>query len=410
MFLQRYYGAAAAGAVRVYLSLHDAPRAQSEEEQDEAAMAGMNSEERKKYKLKKKKEEKARQKEVEEKARREEEKARARREAAAAAGEKGKDKKAGGGGGGGQGKEKDPDPDGAVLLASCAEDPLGAAAKLVAHLKLHRPEAVGTQLAASEVYRRRGRLLLALSAVQRAVQAKDGGAGHPDVHLALVRLAAAVQQQQQQQGAVQAAATGAAGAAGAGAATTPAQAKVVKRVLTEGLAALLGGSSLQEYCTAWQQRYAAQTPGVGGEGPVGSLEQRAAAASAALLLLQGAPEDEVAAAKQAALGLVLGADLRAACERRLVAGGCGSSVGAGASSAPGRRVARTGPDHGVAVRVHRLLSEAGSPLLNADAAARFKAAAATVFPHSAYFEGGQRVSYDAFELDYVDEAVGRLSF
>lgn len=82
-------------------------------------------------------------------------------------------------------QEKDPDPEGALLAAT--PDPLGAAAKLVAQLKANAPHVLDAQLVACEVYLRKGRLLLALSAAQRA--AGIAGAAHPDVHRAVVRLA-----------------------------------------------------------------------------------------------------------------------------------------------------------------------------------------------------------------------------
>jgi peptide alpha-N-acetyltransferase len=62
----------------------------------------------------------------------------------------------------------------------------GEAAKLVSSLKAHAPGSLDTQLLAAEVYLRRGRLLLALAAVQRAVAL--AGAAHPAVHLALIKL------------------------------------------------------------------------------------------------------------------------------------------------------------------------------------------------------------------------------
>lgn len=48
------------------------------------------------------------------------------------------------------------------------------------------PHHIETQLAAAEVYGRKGRPLLEAAAVKRAVQL--AGRGHPDVHRALVRL------------------------------------------------------------------------------------------------------------------------------------------------------------------------------------------------------------------------------
>jgi peptide alpha-N-acetyltransferase len=62
----------------------------------------------------------------------------------------------------------------------------GEAAKLVSSLKAASPGSLDTQLLGAEVHLRRGRLLLALAAVQRAVDL--AGASHPGVHLALVKL------------------------------------------------------------------------------------------------------------------------------------------------------------------------------------------------------------------------------
>ena len=79
----------------------------------------------------------------------------------------------------------DEDPHGAKLAAT--EDPLGEATKLVEKLKSHCSHHLLTQLAAFEVYSRRGKLLLALSAVQRGVEI--AGSQDPEVAVRLVRLA-----------------------------------------------------------------------------------------------------------------------------------------------------------------------------------------------------------------------------
>ncbi len=64
-------------------------------------------------------------------------------------------------------------------------DPLAEATSLVAQLKEHSPDRLATHLWAAEVYVRRGRPLLALAAVQRAI--KIGGAGDAGAHRAAVR-------------------------------------------------------------------------------------------------------------------------------------------------------------------------------------------------------------------------------
>jgi hypothetical protein len=73
----------------------------------------------------------------------------------------------------------------AALLATA--DPLGEAVKLVAMLKEHAGGQVGTHVAAFQVALQRGRLLMALSAAQRAQAA--GGLSCPEAHRCTVRLA-----------------------------------------------------------------------------------------------------------------------------------------------------------------------------------------------------------------------------
>lgn len=88
-------------------------------------------------------------------------------------------------------READPDPEGAKLAAT--PDPLGEAAKLVAVLREHAADSLQTHTLAFEVYSRKGKWLLALGAVQRAM--KLAGASHPDVHRLVVRLCHAGEEQ-----------------------------------------------------------------------------------------------------------------------------------------------------------------------------------------------------------------------
>lgn len=67
------------------------------------------------------------------------------------------------------------------------DNPLAEATKLVDMLKQHARDKLPTQLAAFEVYSRKGKTLLALSAVKRAVDI--AGAEHPDVHRCVVKFA-----------------------------------------------------------------------------------------------------------------------------------------------------------------------------------------------------------------------------
>ncbi|KAG1664970.1 hypothetical protein FOA52_001982 [Chlamydomonas sp. UWO 241] len=260
-----YYSQAATGAITAYLALHDAPKAADAEADEEAKMKLMSADEKKKYKLKKKKEEKNAVKAADEKKAAEEAMRVAREAAAKAAAAATGDKKKTGGG---PAKEKDADPDGAKLAATA--DPLGEATKLVVMLKEHAGARVSTQLAAFGVYRRKGRLLLALAAVTRAAAASDGGPGHPDVHVAVVRLAAL-------------------------AAASPPANPAAAAVLSDGVKALLAPSTdAVSYAKAWQAEHA---------GASGGVRARIAAATAAVAL------DGSVAAKAAALALVTGSQL-----------------------------------------------------------------------------------------------------
>lgn len=84
--------------------------------------------------------------------------------------------------------EPDPDPHGAKLAATT--DPLGEASKLVAQLVQHAAGRgrLATHVMAAELALRKGRLLVALGAVQSAARLAPGGTGHPQVHSLLVAL------------------------------------------------------------------------------------------------------------------------------------------------------------------------------------------------------------------------------
>ncbi|WIA39458.1 hypothetical protein OEZ86_005557 [Tetradesmus obliquus] len=177
-----FYMRAAVGAVRCYLALQDAPAAAAAATAaDEASLAALSPEERKKEKLRRKKEEKRREKEAEA----------AAAAAATAAAEAAKQRSSSGGGAADKQKKKsstrppDPDPDGSKLAA--AADPLAEATKYVVGLVQAAPQHLESQLAAAEVYGRKGRALLEAAAVKRARDV--AGPEHPDVHRAIVRFA-----------------------------------------------------------------------------------------------------------------------------------------------------------------------------------------------------------------------------
>lgn len=119
-------------------------------------------------------------------------------------------------------KEKDPDPSGKLLADT--PDPLGEATKFLQVLLEHAGADLETHVLAAEVFRRKGRLLLALRAAARAGALAPGD---KEARLAAVRVAAAVE------------ALPAEGSAGA----PPA---VVRGVLVDGVKAhLLGGGAVK---------------------------------------------------------------------------------------------------------------------------------------------------------------------
>ena len=78
----------------------------------------------------------------------------------------------------------DPDPDG-VELAS-VKGPLDEATKFVTVLRSYASEVLDSQELGFEVYFRKGRMLLALSCVQRAIKIAERT--HPTVHSMIIRL------------------------------------------------------------------------------------------------------------------------------------------------------------------------------------------------------------------------------
>jgi tetratricopeptide (TPR) repeat protein len=213
------YAKAVEGAVATYLQLFDNPGKSSEEEEAEK-VAAMTPEEAKKYLQKKRKEEAKKLKETES--------ANAASAAAAAAAAGGAKK---GGGGGDAKKPVDADPNGVQLAAT--KDPLGEATKLLNRLLTAVPDRLETQLMAFEIFSRKKKLLLALKAVKSAAAvALASGKEDPQVHYALVRLAALVEQQKSEN-------------------------EVVNAVLKEQLAELLGGASTTAavYHAGWVQQH-----------------------------------------------------------------------------------------------------------------------------------------------------------
>lgn len=221
LYSHAFYYKATCQAVQTYLDLYDSPPTQDESAEEEQAMAGLSPDERKKLRLKRKKEEK-RKKEQEERERAEAE--RLAKEKEKEAKEKGEKKKAVAT----EKKEKDPDPDGEKLAAT--EDPLGEATKLVVMLKEHAGDKLDTQLAAFEVYSRKGKALMCLAAVQRAL--RIGGAAHPRVHLAVVRGCLQVQR-------------------------SPPEHAVIRELSQQLVAEILGVASVAEYQEAWLKSHAA---------------------------------------------------------------------------------------------------------------------------------------------------------
>ncbi|KAL6772109.1 hypothetical protein ACKKBG_A28965 [Auxenochlorella protothecoides x Auxenochlorella symbiontica] len=264
------YAEGAYGAIETYIQLHEAATKAAAAKAE--AANGASAEDAKKARQKARKEEQRRAKEA----------------AAAAAAEQEAAKKDGKPAAKGK---KDPDPDGVQLAA--AADPLGEAAALVQRLTQCAGDRLQTQALAAEVQLLRGRLLLALQAVQRAERL--AGPGDASVHLLVLRLALAQEAQ---------AAAGPAAGEGAEA--------HVAELLREGVAALRGEGAPD--AAAYAERWRAAHAG-------GSLAQAAAALEAAALLRPAGVEEAaaafVAAASPAGAGHDAAAAVHALLSRRL---------------------------------------------------------------------------------------------
>ena len=173
-----FYTQAAAGAIEAYIALYDKPK-EAEKNADQEAEDGMSAAEKKKAESKRKKAEAKAKAEAEAKAK-------AEAEAAAKAEKEGGNKK---GKGKAAAKERveDPDPDGVELAA--AEDPLEKASGFLRTLQTAAPSALKTHTLACELFMRKGRHLLVLRALLKAVAIAPDD---PAVHVAKVRFLHAV--------------------------------------------------------------------------------------------------------------------------------------------------------------------------------------------------------------------------
>eukprot|EP00850_Spirogloea_muscicola_P016597 SM000135S27041 [mRNA] locus=s135:306743:314702:- [translate_table: standard] len=169
----KFFCRGAAGAIRCYLEVFDAPPKTSADD-DDALLQNMSPSERKKLRQKQRKAEARAKKEAEDRTKQEEAAATA---AATSPGAKGSKK---------TGTEKvkaiDPDPDG-VQLAQ-VDDPLGEAIKSLQLLQLHASDRLETHLLAFEVYIRRRKILLGLQALKRMLRLDSESA---DLHRCMVR-------------------------------------------------------------------------------------------------------------------------------------------------------------------------------------------------------------------------------
>lgn len=154
LYSRRAYREAARGGVEVYLDLFDNPLPDPAEE-EEKMLAAMSKEERQAYRKKLKKAEEKKAKDDAEKKAREEKEA---REAEKDGKKKNQATK----------RKEDPDPDGDELLKT--ETPLVEAERLIEPLLRHAADFEDTHLLAFEVFRRKGKLLLALRACNAAVR------------------------------------------------------------------------------------------------------------------------------------------------------------------------------------------------------------------------------------------------
>jgi peptide alpha-N-acetyltransferase len=264
---------AATSAIELYLELHDARSAGAEGAHDaeDGEAADLDSAERRKAASKARKAAAQAAKKVAE----DRERAVAEAKAAAAAASKDKDpaakKKAKGDT---DKKEPDDDPDGARLAAT--PTPLVEATRLLATLQLHTAGRAETHLLACAVYSRKGRHLLALRALRRALALAD--ASDPRVHAATVKLFAAAD----------AALAAPAPTAAAAAAAAEAIPEAVRAILATQRAALVavGGRavSLDAFNADFAERCAARASGVVVAAELGVLLAPAQAARAAAAL------------------------------------------------------------------------------------------------------------------------------
>ncbi|GBF95135.1 N-alpha-acetyltransferase auxiliary subunit [Raphidocelis subcapitata] len=338
-----FFVRAAWGAVQAYVQLHDRRQSgQSGDDADDPGLSGLSAEERRREKQRRKKEEKKAAKEAADRAAAEDARRAAEREASSSGGgaKDGKSAKKR------ASKPADPDPQGAKLAAT--EDPLGEATKLVLKLRAHAPGDLRTQLAAFEVYLRKGRPLLALGAARRAAAIAGGDDG--DVHRAVVRLALAVEQQ-------------------------PPASEAIAGVVREGLSELLAGAPS---AAAAAERYFSAHGG-----PASPLPRRAAAAEML------ARVDPVARPKAVAALLAGGASGAGtgALRRRLAAAAAPGRQPAGAAAPAAACEAAAAHDD--CIDVQRLLAPGGA-LADAAAAARWRAVCAEAFPRSSHFGGAKR--------------------
>jgi len=216
MYAHPMYGKAAYGAIQAYVRLYDNPPG-TRKEQEVRILAEMGDEEAKQFKLEKKKADAKKKKEE-------------LATAAAAALQKKKKGDAKSTAAAVDKAKEDADPDGEALVATT--DPLGEATKLVKKLKAAASDCLETHLLAFEVYSRKGRLLLALQAVEMAM--KLAGTAHPKVHSAAVKLAKLVEDTPSE----------------------PVDEHIATSVPKDHVAVLLGGATVEEFHAVWTETHA----------------------------------------------------------------------------------------------------------------------------------------------------------
>lgn len=251
------YVKAAYDAIHTYVLLHDSPA--SSEKGESERVAAMSAEDRRRHKQQQRKEAAKAKK-------RDEDAAKAKEAAAAEAAAK---DKAGAKKPAAAKRKADPDPDGAKLAGT--SDPLGEATKLLEKLKEHADSRLETQRWAFEVYMRKGKLLLALSAVKRALAI--GGASDPIAHSLVVRFALLAQAQDDSQSG------------------TPA---VVQQVISAQLQQMLGGKALPEYQAQFLQQHSrASLLHLAAAAEMGALLEPSQKEASAQLILSGTEAGEI---------------------------------------------------------------------------------------------------------------------